>query len=388
MNNIKYALSLLLVSSLMVAAQVAPRLQQPVKQCAKTYNINEIVSKLNANFPGRLKDCSANVAKDVAMASVTAARLKKSVEKKDYKAFMKQCAVDGIKKDLPDNFAGTSKILGSLENFMQNILNSASSATGELDPKKLASTIGGMSLDGFLNDVKKSLGTDDCVASATPAVAAAPVAPPVAAPPDTTPIRFVPPPVLPPDPPGGTTATPDAPSAPKSEGYFGIRAGINFSHLYARSKILVKDTNNTTGLITDVEKTVDGTYKDVLGFQVGMVLDMAPIDFLHIQPGLMYILKGTENNGKSVSVHYIEIPLLLSLNVSIIRANVGPYLDIYLFGNDKFFNQDFGLSFGLGTDIGKFYIGALYDYGFINMSSDKNFKVFNRTIGLNIGVNL
>jgi len=373
MNNIKYALTLLLVSSLTVAAQ--PMLVAQ-KQCSKIYNIDEIVSKLNANFPGRLKDCSANVSKD----AEANARLKRKAEKKDYKAFMKQCAVDGIKKELPDDFTGTSKLLGSLENFMQNILNSASSAIGELDPKKLTSVLGETSLDGFLNDVKKSLGPDDCVASA-PVVA---VVPPAA---DPQLIRFVPPP--PPPPVAIAPPVPDASPAPKSEWYLGIRAGVNFSHLYATSKILVKDTNNVTGVITSEEKTVDGTYKDVLGFQLGMVVDIVPINLLHIQPGLMYILKGTGNNGESVRAHYIEVPLFLSLNVSIIRANVGPYLGMCLMsGNDKFFGPDFGLSFGLGADIGKFYLSALYDYGFINMSSNKNFKVYNRTIGLNIGVNL
>jgi hypothetical protein len=386
MNNIKYILTLLIVSSSIVAAQPALVAK---KQCSKIYNINEIVFRVNANFPGRLKDCSAIVAKDVE-ATAANARLKRNFEKKDYKAFMRQCAADGMKKELPNDFIGANKFLWSLENFMQNILNSASSATGELDSKKLTSVLGGMSLDGFLNDVKKSLGPDDCVASAPlPAVAPPPTAaPPPAATPQS--MQFVPPPPLPsvataPQ----ATVTSDATPAPKSNGYLGIRTGANFSHLYASSKILIKDTNNVTGVITSKEKTVDGTYKDVLGFQLGMVLDIVPINLLHIQPGFMYILKGTENNGESVSAHYIEIPLLLSLNVSIIRANVGPYLGIYLMsGNDNFFGQDFGLSFGLGVDIWKFYIGALYDYGFINMSSNKSIKVFNRTIGLNIGVNL
>jgi hypothetical protein len=191
---------------------------------------------------------------------------------------------------------------------------------------------------------------------------------------------------VPPPPPAPKDTAPPAPKdttppPPKSTGYLGIRAGVNLSHFSATANIV--DASGT--------KKVNGTYGDVFGFQLGLVFDMVPWDLLHIQPGLMYTQKGTKNNGISATAHYVEVPLLLSLNISILRVNAGPYFGIY-FGSIKeaeyVFGEDFGISAGIGIDYGMFYVGTFYDYGLFNMSYMKDYKLYNRTLGLNVGVNL
>jgi len=444
MNNIKYALAFILAGSLTVAA-APPSVPQSVpsvapKPCAKIYDINEIVSKLNDGFPSQLKNCSSKTNE------VIAAKKKDKKDKRDPKVFMKQCATDGVKKELPEGFPGTNKVVGLVEKLVQS------------------NTADGTNIDGFLNDVKKSLGPDECVMESVPKVLAlAPVAPPMdvaqalsgsnlssSCVEDFTSIfgkdnfdmvKFMQ--ELPMDvakvklklksPFGkpkdsertnvGLTvacikALPESPSeilsllknigmkmgldlaadaalpAPPKElaeavsnsaaGHLGFRAGINFSHLSAISYNATKYSP---------PRKVSGTYDDALGFQVGIVVDMAPTDLFHIQPGIMYIQKGTENNGISAIAHYVEVPLLLSLKFSMLGIKVGPcfgpYFDMYL-GSDKegIFAEDFGLSLGLGFDINMFYIGAFYDYGLVNVSYDKHSNFYNRTLGLNIGVNL
>jgi len=103
---------------------------------------------------------------------------------------------------------------------------------------------------------------------------------------------------------------------------------------------------------------------------------------------IMYITKGTED----VTLHYIEIPALLSLKLSAFRFNVGPYIGICLDNISSGYyirdNVDFGFSTGLGFDMGMFYIGILYDIGLVDMSNIRNFEFYNRTLGFNFGVNL
>ena len=156
----------------------------------------------------------------------------------------------------------------------------------------------------------------------------------------------------------------------KDESVFslGFRAGFNLSHLYA------------TYLYAE------GSYKSIPGFQLGLVLDIASNDWLHIQPGLMYIQKGTED----ITSHYIEIPFLLSLKYSALRVNAGPYIGICIDAVDDYIANevDFGVSAGFGFDVGIFYLGAFYNYGLIDVSNRKDFDFYNRTLGFNFGVNL
>ncbi len=125
------------------AAQAAAK-----KQCARTYNINEVLLNLKDGFPGLLKDCATDLAKNMAMSFIPGRK------KPEPKSFMQQCAVDGIRNQIPEGFPNADKIVGSVDNFVQSILNSVM-AGGALDPKKLLSAVASMNIMELLNDVKR-----------------------------------------------------------------------------------------------------------------------------------------------------------------------------------------------------------------------------------------
>ncbi|MDR2594925.1 MAG: PorT family protein [Fibromonadaceae bacterium] len=324
------------------------------KQCAKKYNINELLFKIKDSFPTKLKDCSSTLAKDM---------LNPFGKKLEPKSFMTQCPIDGIKKELPEGFPNADKILGSLTNFVQGLINSAS-AGAALDPKKLLSAVGSMNVEELLSDVRNIASTAECVVDEIYSPPAQPV---------------------------NDVAESDSGEEDKSTLSFGIRAGINLSHTYMEYKI----TNYGSG---------SGDYGDVLGMQFGFVLDIPMTDWLYFQPGLMYMQKGmrdTDRKSTDVTAHYLELPLLLSLKLSEFRLGVGPYIGWCLSSDsDLVFDAfDIGLSTGIGFDIGMFYIGAFYDYGFVGVGYEyeensingryrKSYEHFNRTLGFNLGVNL
>jgi len=132
------------------AAQAAAK-----KQCAKTYNINEVIFNLKEGFPTQLKGCATDLAKNMGMSFIPGRK------KPEPKSFMQQCAVDGVRNEIPDGFPNTDKIIGSVDNFVQGILNSAM-AGGTVDPKKLLNAVASMNITDLLNDVKR-LASGPCV---------------------------------------------------------------------------------------------------------------------------------------------------------------------------------------------------------------------------------
>ncbi|MDR1829149.1 MAG: PorT family protein [Candidatus Fibromonas sp.] len=312
-----------------VAAPVAK------KECVNKFNINELVSKIQSGFPAQLKDCSSTLAKNMALA---ASPFGKKAELKEPKAFMIECTIDGIKQKLP---LGAEEYVRPIESFVQNILNAASAAGGGLDVKKLSSAIGGMNVNDLIDELKEKAANDPCVVDE-------PYESPVA----------------------DEYEEGDSEEGDRRIVSLGIRGGLNFSHLYI--------------------DRYDGPYNSVTGFQLGLVLDIAPSSWFHFQPGLMYIQRGAEDRlGDVVTLRYIEVPLLLSLKLSAVRINAGPYVDLCVGADGDFDGTDFGISMGLGFDIGMFYIGMFYDYGMINIYNyDDIFGIYNRTLGFNLGVNL
>jgi hypothetical protein len=269
-------------------------------------------------------------------------------------SFMKQCPVDGIKKELPDGFPSADKILGSLTNFVQGLLNSAM-AGGSLDPKKLINAVGTMDVNSLLSDVKK-LAAGECIVDE-------PYTPPAA--------------------PSVADSKPEEKEEESSSVSFGIRAGINMSHTYAEYSSYNSYNGHYSG---------EGVYDDIFGMQLGVVLDIAVTDLFHIQPGLMYIQKGMNDDNESFTAHHLELPVLLSFKLAVLRLHVGPYGSLCLSGSRVAgCDIDVGLSTGIGFDIGMFYIGMFYDYGLFSVYGDNGYydiESYNRTLGLNLGVNL
>jgi len=317
-----------------LAVVLAPIVAQQ-KQCVRNYNINELLFKIKDGFPAKLKDCSSTLAKDM---------LNPFGKKLEPKSFMMQCPIDGIKKELPEGFPNTDKILGSLTNFTQGLMNSAS-AGGALDPKKLVSAVGSMNVEQLLSDVR-NVSAAECVVdepySPSPLVALA----------------------------ENATESNSGGEEDNSALSLGFRAGINGSSAYLKG---------------------EGNYDFVLGMQLGVVLDYAVSNWFHLQPGFMYIQKGMEDKKDDATAHYVELPLLISFKFSAFRLNLGPYVGLCLSSGSGVFEKggfDIGSNVGIGFDIGMFYIGLFEEDGFADMSNIKGYKLYNRTVGLNLGVNL
>ncbi|MCL1967083.1 MAG: PorT family protein [Fibromonadales bacterium] len=126
-----------------------------------------------------------------------------------------------------------------------------------------------------------------------------------------------------------------------------------------------------------------------LGWQIGAVADIGS-KYFFFNPGIIFIGKGTGYSKNDVettsSMYYIEAPLLLSFKpIPEFRINVGHYVSYGLFGTTEtkgisetqktfdFLDEfDFGLSFGVGVEIMKYYVGLNYEFGLIDIREDKD----------------
>jgi len=151
---------------------------------------------------------------------------------------------------------------------------------------------------------------------------------------------------------------------------FGIKAGPSFTNLY----------------IDDID---DEQMK--LGLNAGFFAKIPISKGVSFQPELLYHNKGSRvnydnfilGNGEyRFNLHYLEMPILFSFNVAknfnihaggyasyLLGADIkdvnedGTIEDIDQLDADNFNRFDAGLVGGLGIDVGKFTIGARYNYG-------------------------
>ncbi len=159
------------------------------------------------------------------------------------------------------------------------------------------------------------------------------------------------------------------PSASALAPSFGINGGVNFSNLYVDA---VQDEQVKTGVL--------------IGFYAKLPLTRG----ISFQPELLYSNKGaqlTYSNfiqGQGVyrfNLNYVELPMTFVFNVVknfnvhtgayvayLTSANVkdvreGTIIGVTDLNEDNFNRFDYGWVVGLGVDIGKFGIGARYNYG-------------------------
>jgi len=136
------------------APQAAPTAK---KECKSIFNINELVFKIQSGLLDQLKDCSATLAKNIALSK---SPFGKKTELKEPKAFMMECTIDGIKQKLP---SGIDEYIKPVKSFVQNTLSAASAANGELDVAKLSKAIGDMNIGELLDEIRKLAGEDECM---------------------------------------------------------------------------------------------------------------------------------------------------------------------------------------------------------------------------------
>ena len=163
------------------------------------------------------------------------------------------------------------------------------------------------------------------------------------------------------------------------ESAFGIKGGVNLTNFY---KDNITDKN---GLI---------------GFNAGLYGRFVITEGIAIQPELLYTTRGAEatynnligtsTNRSSVNLGYVQVPVLLVVNIlPFLNIHAGPYASYlvtaknkYQSGNTDFQNQlnkdnynrlDYGLSGGIGVDVNKFHVGARYDYGLATVGKERTF---------------
>lgn len=158
---------------------------------------------------------------------------------------------------------------------------------------------------------------------------------------------------------------------------FGVKAGVNFSTLYAED---VDDKNM------------------LVNINVGIVAVIPLTDFLGFQPEILYSGKGAELKYSNILVEgkakfnlaYIEVPLLLRMNLSenfsvqagpyiayLINANIQNETNNELFDSETeldtsdFTKFDYGLAGGLEFDFSPIAVGARYSYGMANIGKER-----------------
>lgn len=146
----------------------------------------------------------------------------------------------------------------------------------------------------------------------------------------------------------------------------GIKGGLNVTNLYVND---VDDENPR------------------YGFHVGVYTQLFESDVFAIQPEILYSTKGTRIEDNSAlydatldfNLNYIDIPVLAVFKLGdAAEIHVGPYFGYLLNANvdvdgdvdgsddidrDNFKSWDYGLSAGIGFNVGPVQLGARYNYG-------------------------
>ncbi|MES2748633.1 MAG: porin family protein [Bacteroidota bacterium] len=157
---------------------------------------------------------------------------------------------------------------------------------------------------------------------------------------------------------------------------FGIKGGVNMSNLY------VKDVDDENVL---------------LGFNVGMFVELPVTSSISLQPELSFSTKGSEVTYSNVFAEgtskfrltYIEAPLLLRANITNnFNIHFGPYVAYLVdskitnesstgatseedINEDDLNRFDFGLAAGIGLQFGGVGIGARYNYGLTTVGKER-----------------
>lgn len=199
-----------------------------------------------------------------------------------------------------------------------------------------------------------------------------------------------------------------------AQAQFGIKAGINLASL------------SQEPLESNFEDFKD---KSIVGFQVGVVAELPIMDIFSIQPELIWVQKGGKSTytllgnevERSVIYNHIQIPVLAKIKATTEGESFGlnffggPFASFSLGGNVKIESPlgtieedidysdddnlerrlDWGLTFGLGANLGALFIDVRYDLGINNLldddasnnnNSDKDPFLRTRGLGLTAGI--
>lgn len=183
-------------------------------------------------------------------------------------------------------------------------------------------------------------------------------------------------------------------SLSESTVYYGLRLGMNISTL-------------TGDLNSDYKGSRVGlNFGGVIGLRLS---DATPI---FLESGLAYSGLGSKKKKNSVSLNYLELPILIKYGVQVsddiaVLPFVGPAFRFGLggkmktegvgkvdsFGDNRFKRFDMGIKLGCGAEYNKLYLEAGYQFGIMNIAKWKaangidDASSHNGAFFVNLGVN-
>lgn len=174
---------------------------------------------------------------------------------------------------------------------------------------------------------------------------------------------------------------------------FGVKGGLNLSNLY-------------------IDHVTDEHVRE--SYHAGLYAKLPVLDFISVQPELLYSEKGAEvtygadNTERSVeySLRYIDMPVLLRVDISNFYVNAGPYGSYLLdaqtkvtsnasgtneqefdLNEDNFSTFDYGVAGGVGFQWKAFDLGVRYNLGLRDVGSKDQRPGANGTDPLSNGRN-
>lgn len=195
---------------------------------------------------------------------------------------------------------------------------------------------------------------------------------------------------------------------------FGIKAGLSNSTIKGETATQLNDLIDKTGGMVSTQNRN--------GFYAGAYASIPLDETLSLQPGINYVQKGyTLNDDLNIKgmgflganakaqlqTDYIQIPLLVKLNLDKFEVFAGPQVGYLMNANVKttagvlginllnknfdvsnqFNKWDAGLNFGLGykfTD--NVDVSAAYDFGLSKVDANKSFSAYNRGVKVGLGI--
>ena len=176
--------------------------------------------------------------------------------------------------------------------------------------------------------------------------------------------------------------------------YYGIRLGMNISSLSGD----YQDMGARTGM----------NLGGVIGLRVS---DSTPV---FLESGLYYSGRGAKEGKTSVTMHYMEVPVLIKYGIQIpdvdiaILPYIGPYFSYGLSGDKKYESTsgtttviakrstykdykhaDMGFKVGCGAEYNKLYLELGYQFGVLNIAKENpgDLGAHTGSLYVNLGVN-
>ena len=188
-------------------------------------------------------------------------------------------------------------------------------------------------------------------------------------------------------------------SLSESSVYYGIRLGMNIA-------TLTGDVFDQNGAVADLGSKVGLNFGGTVGLRLS---DTSP---LFLESGLYYTGCGAKKDKNSVSLNYLELPLLIKYGIQAtddiaLLPFIGPTFRYGLFGgktkfsgvnkydsfgDGKFKRADVGIKLGCGAEYNKLYLELGYQFGITNIAdkvlpNGDDASVHNGALFINLGVN-